>query len=136
MPLVVLLVEPDRTRKRIQETALIIGVCVAVFICGSLTRYPLATEILEGHIAYRMHLPLLHESLALYFAAVSAPCFSSYREIRWFGLGLLGALGLSLLRDTLEFVSLWCFAAALLSGLLTWHFKSSGAADAAAVRTP
>lgn len=124
VPLAVLRVEPDPPRRRIQEALLVVGLAVAVFITGSLVRFPLDTHLSGGNLCYHMKLPLLYESLALYFLAVSAPCFSSFRYLQVFGALLLTALAGSLWLHRLEFISVWCFAAAVLSVLILLHFRS------------
>lgn len=124
VPLAVLRVEPDARRRRIQEALLVVGVCAAVLISGSLVRHPLATHLVGGHISYHMQLPLLYETLGLYFLAVSAPCFSSHRFLQAFGVLLLASLAVSLWLYIADFISVWCFFAAFLSALILQHFRS------------
>ncbi len=130
VPLAVLRVEPSDGRRRIQEALFVVGLCVAVFLSGSLVRHPLATDLTDGHLAYHMSLPMLYESLGLYFVAVSAPCFSSFGYLRVFGALLLVALAGSLWAHAEEFVSLWCFFAALLSVLILLHSPARAPARA------
>jgi hypothetical protein len=129
VPLAVLRVEPDARRRRIQEALLVVGLCVAVLITGSLVRSPLQTGLAGGHLRYHMRLPLLYESLGLYFLAVSAPCFSSHRYLRTFGVLLLLSLAISLWRYAADFISIWCFFAALLSASVLLHFRSLARED-------
>jgi len=119
-PLAVLRVEPGPTRRRIQEALLVVGICVAVALCGFMTRSPLETHVVRGHLCYHLA-GLPYELIGLYFVAVSAPCFSSHVWLRAFGVALLAALAISLGSYTIEFVSVWCFFAALLSGMLLLH---------------
>lgn len=124
VPLAVLRVETDRRRRRVQGALLVVGICVAVFILGSLARNPLQAGLLDGHVDYRMQLPLLYESLGLYFLAVSAPCFSSHRWLQIFGALLVTSLAVSLAIYRVEFISVWCFFAAALSALVLVHFHA------------
>lgn len=121
VPLATARVEPAPGRRRIQEALLVVGLCVAVVITGSLARHPLDIGFAQGHIAYRVRLPLLYESVGLYFVAVSAPCFSSHRFLRVFGVLLLISLAVALALNVLEFISVWCFFAALLSLVIVLH---------------
>lgn len=121
-PLAVLRVELSAPRRRIHEALLVVGVCVAVFLCGFMTRSPLETHLMRGHLCYHLH-GLPYEVIGLYFAAVSAPCFSSHGWLRLFGALLLASLAVSLGLYTIEFVSVWCFFAALLSALILAHLN-------------
>jgi len=123
VPLASLRAEPRPERRRIQEALCIVGLCAAVFISGSLARHPLDVSVANGHLFYRMNLPLLYESLGLYFIAVSAPCFSSYGYLRAFGVLLLASLAWTLWAHAEQFISLWCFQAAVLSGLILLYFR-------------
>ena len=123
IPLASLRAEPSAGRRRIQEALCVVGLCAAVFISGSLARHPLEVSVEGGHLFYRMSLPLLYESLALYFVAVSAPCFSSFGYLRAFGGLLLASLAATLWSHAEQFISLWCFFAAALSALILLHFR-------------
>lgn len=125
VPLATARVETSPGRRRIQEGLLVVGLCVAVMITGSLARHPLDIRIVNGHIAYHVKLPLLYESLGLYFVAVSAPCFSSHRYLRIFGVLLLVSLAIALASNVLEFISVWCFFAALLSVVIVLHLREA-----------
>jgi hypothetical protein len=119
VPLAVMRVETAPRRRRIQELLLVVGICSAVVICGSLVRHPLETHLAGRHLCY--HLEPSYETIALYFLAVSTPCFSSHLWLRVFGGLLVFSLATSLGFYTREFVSVWCFFAALLSGIILLH---------------
>jgi hypothetical protein len=121
-PLATLRVEPAARRRRIHEALVVVGVCVAVYICGFLARSPLETHLLRGHLCYHVQ-GLPYEVIGLYFVAASAPCFSSHGWLRAFGVLLLAALAISLGLYAVEFVSVWCFFAALLSALILLHLN-------------
>jgi hypothetical protein len=123
-PLAALRVEPADGRRRIQEALVVVGICVAVFIGGFLTRSPLETHVVRGHLCYHVH-GLPWEVIGLYFAAVSAPCFSSHLWLRVFGVALIASLAVSLGLYAVEFVSVWCFFAALLSALILLHLSQA-----------
>lgn len=136
VPLAALLIEPSPRRKRAQEWLCAAGACAAVFIMGSLVRGPLAVEQTTGHLFYGLALPLRHEVVAVYFLAVSAPLASSYRWVRAFGLALVFGLAASLAHFADDFVSLWCFAAALASGAIWLHLRERAGARSALGTVP
>jgi hypothetical protein len=123
-PLATLRAEPSVQRRRVHEALVVVGVCVAVYICGFLARSPLETHLLRGHLCYHVD-GLPWEVIGLYFVAVSAPCFSSHGWLRVFGVLLLVSLAVSLGLYSVEFVSVWCFFAALLSALILVHLNHS-----------
>ena len=136
VPLASLLVEPSPRRRRIQEWLCAAGVCAAVFISASLVREPLRVGANAGHLTYGVRLPLQLEALAVYFAAVSAPCFSSRFWVRAFGVALVLGLALSRAHFADAYVSLWCFAAALASGAIWFELRAQGKAAFAAGAEP
>ncbi len=131
VPLAVLLIEPSPRRKRVQEWLCAAGACAAVFITGSLVRGPLSVEQTAGHLFYNLALPLRYEVVAIYFLAVSAPLASSFRWVRAFGLALVLGLAASLAHFAADFVSLWCFAAALASAAIGLHLRERAGAGGA-----
>ncbi|HKJ24375.1 MAG TPA: DUF6629 family protein [Myxococcota bacterium] len=130
-PLAVLRVESHPRRRRILEALVVVGICAAVAICGFMTHSPLETHVMRGHLCYHLD-GLPYELIGLYFVAVSAPCFSSHGWLRAFGAALMAALAVSLGMYEIEFVSVWCFFAAVMSALLLLHMNHVGKA----LRTP
>jgi hypothetical protein len=131
VPLAALLIEPSAPRRRLQEWLCAAGACAAVFITGSLVRGPLSVEATTGHLFYGLALPLREEVVAVYLLAVSAPIASSQRWVRVFGVALAIGLGASLAHFADDFVSLWCFAAAIASGAIWLHVRESAGARSA-----
>jgi hypothetical protein len=130
VPLAALLVEPLPQRRRIQEWLCAVGICAAVFITGSLVRGPLDVTARGGHLFYGMSLPRETEVLLAYFVAVCAPLLSSWRWVRVFGVALVLGLASSLVHSASDFVSLWCFAAALASAAVWLHLRARAEARA------
>ncbi len=124
VPIAAFRVEPGAGRRRIQEALWVVGVCVAILVSGSLARHGVTTQLVDGHIAYRVDLPHLFEWVGLYLLAVSSPCFSSHRYLRCFGGLLIVGLAASLARYSLEFVSVWCLFAAAASLVVVAHLRA------------
>lgn len=128
VPLAASLVEPSAPRKRLQEWLCVVGLCTAVFVTGSLVRGPLDVAARGGHLFYAPALPRETEVLAAYFLAVCAPLASSWRWVRAFGAALVLGLASSLIHFESDFVSLWCFAAAIASAAVWLHLRERTAA--------
>lgn len=126
VPFAVMRIEPSKRRRRTQEWLLVVGACAAVFITGSLARGPLVVSKTAGHLFYGLDLPLREEAIGFYFLAVCAPLLSSFAWVRVFGLALVLGLAASLAHFAADFVSLWCFAAALASSALALHLRERG----------
>jgi hypothetical protein len=131
VPLSALLLEPAPQRRRVQEWLCAVGLITAVFITGSLVRGPLEVTDLGGHLYYGLALPRQTEVQVAYFASVCAPLASSFRWVRGFGAALVVGLVSSLVHQASDFVSLWCFAAAIASIAVWLHLRERSAARVA-----
>ena len=80
--------------------------------------------------------PLLR---TLYFLNVAAPMLlgvGESRQLRWFGLLLVGSVVVSYLLFAYAFTSVWCFFAAVISGYLCVVFRALPEPAAAPAATP
>ncbi len=123
VPLASLLIEPPGWRRRAQEWLVAVGACAAVVITGSLVRGPLVVTETAGHLFYGLAAPLREEAIAVYFLAVCAPLLSTFGWVRAFGIALVLGLAAALAHVAADFVSLWCFAAALASSAIGFHLR-------------
>ncbi len=129
VPLSVLLMEEDRINRRIQSILLVMGLSVSLYYAYCLAFLNVFPQILGHHIQYISDFP---ESLAvpvfvIYFIAGITPLFvSSIKKTRLLGVLMF----LSCLVTAVFFVeyltSVWCFFAALVSGVVFWILKGSG----------
>ena len=118
IPVAVLLLEENRTRKKILSGLLVIGMAIGLVYAYRLAADPIRAAILGRHIVYQDTSPDFSEllTITLYLGATIAPLFvSSLRRVY-----LLGAImGLSFIVAALFYIrcltSVWCFFAAVIS---------------------
>ena len=124
MPVAVLLMEPRGWRRSV-----ILGLTgIGVVVCGwdliGLVSLPTHTFIDYHSISYRNPMTgNLFISLLYILATCGALLLSSHRVVQWYGA--LNVIGLTIVEVVKEyaFTSVWCFYAALLSGMLYWQFN-------------
>jgi len=123
VPVAVLLLEPTPWRRKVLISIALAGAAVSLYLLYFLVRLSILAEPSDGHIAYiSPHFyALTAMSLYLLGTCVSS-LFSSHRSVRWFGaaafISFVGAYAFY----AFWFISVWCFFAALLSGLVLLHF--------------
>ena len=128
MPLSVLLMEKSDKRKRILRILLGIGIALSLYYAYCLLVYNVNPKIIGYHIQYTNDFPksLMFIAFAIYLVATITPLFvSSIKRTH-----LLGALMfLSGLVTAVFFkqylTSVWCFFAALMSGVIYWILRDS-----------
>jgi len=118
VPISVLLLERNRTRRRILHALLIVGVAIGLYYAYRLIVYPMHAEIVRMHVVYQdtdvNSLGLV--TIVLYlFATVVALVVSSTKRV--YVLGVI--MGLSFIVSALFYIrcltSVWCFFAAVMS---------------------
>jgi len=128
VPLSVLLMEKNRTRKRILVSLLVLGASVSSYYLFCLISYHAHAEISFMHINYKYNIQDPHSNIftAIYLVATLAPVFvSSVR--RAYMLGVI--IGLSALVSIIFFteclISIWCFFAAVVSFVVYYTIRES-----------
>jgi hypothetical protein len=124
MPLAVALMEPPGWRRAVILGLTGIGLFVCLWDATGLIFYPSRVYIDHHSIAYRNPLTAsLAVSLLFILATCGALILSSYRVVRAYGvLNVLGLSVVELVRAHV-FASVWCFYAAVLSGMIYWQFS-------------
>jgi hypothetical protein len=123
VPFAIGLVETAAWRKKVISLFLMAGVAVGLYNLYYIVRYPVVSQI-DCNIVYV--LPHFHklQIMALYIAATCAGCFfSSHKMINVFGVLALFLFMVAYWFYTVAFFSVWCFFAAILSGVVYLHFK-------------
>ena len=123
VPRAVLLLERAGRRRQILWVFLLIGTVLSGYLLTILLTYPVQASVSGHHIEYVS--PYFHAATTmtgyLLTTAVS-PMVSSHRLVRWFGvLSVLAFMAAYAIYAT-WFISVWCFMAALLSGVVCLHF--------------
>lgn len=124
IPLGILLIEPDRLRKRLMTGVLAIGVIVAIGTFIIILRYGVEVAVVNHCLVYSNPFGggLLVRS-AYVIATCAAYFLSSHRSVRWIGIAMLGGFGVAYSFYHLNWPSVWCFFAALVSALIYYHFR-------------
>jgi hypothetical protein len=125
-PIAVILIEPDRARRRFMSACLAIGIGVAAYLSWIILTRPHGAAIEDGHIVYLTaydHPRLL--GLA-YLAATGIPLLaSSQRPVAILGAIVTVGSAAAYLFYSDAFVSVWCFFAATASLVIVFYFERS-----------
>jgi hypothetical protein len=126
IPLSVWLLEKDKTRKQIIRFLAIGGGLVSGYLASLLIIYPVAPTISNDNIVYAHDMPAyLTWGYLLYTIPVIVPWFVSSIRYFWvFGVSVGAALLASYFFWHHAYGSVWCFFAALLSGMVLFFLNS------------
>jgi hypothetical protein len=126
LPLSVFLIEPTRDRRRRMLGFTILGGGLAVYLLWGLIAYPLQVSSGDNGIVYLNRISTTTLVAELYvIATCGALFFSGFRLLvllAW--LNLVGLLTVMVVRR-LEFTSLWCAYAAVVSVIIYFFFRRS-----------
>jgi hypothetical protein len=123
-PFAILSLEPDARRRRLIWPCLLVGACVSVYLLWRLVTLGATATIQSGHIAYDTgHGNVLLVGGAYLVAVVLAPLLSSSRTVVALG-AIVGLGGIAAYAAYLaSFQSIWCYVAAVASGVVVAHFE-------------
>lgn len=127
VPLAVALIERNPLRRQALGGFVLMGVAVGAYLLFYLARGPVASRIENHSIAYDVPYPNPSLVLAFYLVATCVSClFSSYRMVNVLGGALLFSAFIANWVLGYAFISVWCFFAALLSGIVLLHVVYEG----------
>lgn len=131
-PLAAGLVEPDPVRRRAMLALAVGGVAVGAYFLSDIVANERDAWILGGHIVYDSQPEVSWSFGAVYLLATcGAPLLSSHPAIRALGAVVLAGALVTWVFYWQAYSSVWCFFAALASGLCFYHFaERARAADA------
>jgi hypothetical protein len=125
VPTAVWMLEPSRARRKMILFSMATGAAISLFFLIPLITQPVWAEIKGAHFKYHLPHPHHHIAFVFYFVAVGiAPLLSSHRMVRLFGVALIVSSIAARMMYTMWFHSVWCFFAALMSGIVLLHFLS------------
>jgi len=119
VPIAILLVEKEETRKPFQKVLVGIGMLIALYLGYCLLFYSAQAKIIGYHIYYDQDYPVMARNFggALYIIATIAPLFFSHIKRMWIvGLTVLISYILTAIFYDHYVVSVWCFFSSLISG--------------------
>lgn len=129
IPVSVLLLEENRTRKNILIALTLGGVYIALANLYGLVLYPVHADISSRHLVYQndLHPGFGKTALALYFTVTVVPLLVSGIG-RMYVMGII--MGLSFLVSAVFYMecltSVWCFFAAVISFVIYFIVKDLG----------
>jgi hypothetical protein len=118
VPLSVVLLERNKTRRRLLHALLIVGAAIGVYYAYRLIAYPMRAEIIARHVVYQdtalNSLGLI--TIVLYLCAtVGALVVSSTKRVYVLGIIMSVSFIVSALFYIRCLTSVWCFFAAVMS---------------------
>lgn len=125
VPIAVWYAEPQGTRRRWLLGLMGVGIIVGVFLLYGMGTNPISARLVGQHIDYDSPHFFVIAALIGYFSATTvSQLFSSHRWVRMFGVLALASAAVAYLAYAQWFISVWCFLAALLSGVIYLHVRS------------
>lgn len=136
VPLGLLILEPDRARRRWHVALLALGVAVAARLGWILLTHPLGAQATRHVIVYDTDARFGYVVAAAYVVATCAPALiSSDRLLRIFGVANLVGLALASAVRMSAVTSVWCLYAALVSALILLYVRRDPSARGAERRS-
>ena len=128
IPLAVLFMEENKMRKSVLKVLSVAGLSLSLYYAFCLLSFNIYPQISGYHIQYRTDFPksLSMIAFAIYLVVTITPLFvSSIKRTHLLG----GLMFLSCLLTAIFFrqylTSVWCFFAALISGVIFWILRDS-----------
>jgi hypothetical protein len=128
IPLSVLFMEVSEKKKKILKVLLLAGATLSVYYGYCLITYNVNPQIQGYHIQYENDFPkpLALPSFIIYLIATIVPLFvSSIKRTHLLGLLMTLSCLLTGIFFTQYLTSVWCFFAALISGVIFWIMSDS-----------
>ena len=128
IPLSVLFMEQDPKIKRILWILLSIGLALSIYYVYCLLFFNPVPQIRGYHIFYNNDFPrtLAMPAFIIYFIATIPPLFvSSIKKTNVLGVLMFLSCLVTAIFFTHYLTSVWCFFAALISGVIFWILRDS-----------
>ena len=127
VPIAVLMMEKDKQRKKIIAAFVALGVAIGIHTLYAVLRFPVSSNIVNESIVYGVATQFNFLTLIPYVVATCFSClFSSHKTARVIGGLTLFFAVIAYVFYTVEFVSVWCFFAAIISLLVFDFFLQRG----------
>jgi len=118
VPIAILLLEKNATRKIIQKVWVVAGLMVGLYLAYCLMVFHVEAKIVGHHIAYLQDYPdsLRKYVIILYaFATIVPPFFSHIRRMWMLGISILVAYIVTAVFYNHYVLSVWCFFSSIIS---------------------
>jgi hypothetical protein len=128
IPVSVLLMEENIKRKRILWILLAMGLSLSLYYAFCLFSFNVTPQITGYHIQYNADFPesLVMPAFIIYLIATITPLFvSSIKKTHIMGILMFLSCLVTAIFFTQYLTSVWCFFAALISGVIFWILRDS-----------
>ncbi len=128
IPLSVYFMEENRKKKKILRVLLITGISLSMYYTYCLFAYTVTPEIAGYHIKYNSDFPKILGLIAfgIYLIVTITPLFvSSIKKTHLLGAFMFLSCVVTAIFFTQFLTSVWCFFAALISGVIFWILMDS-----------
>lgn len=121
VPFSMLKLEHSPKRKRVLWVFMWMGLLISTYLASCLVLYPVDSEIVGYHIGYTLSFPMTLTTISsiIYFVPTAlSPFVSSIKRMSILGLAILCSYLFTQFYYKEHVISIWCFLAAILSGLV------------------
>lgn len=128
IPLSVLLMEENKSKKRILRVFLVIGILLSSYYAYCLLNFTVNPQIINYHIQYNNDFPVAFRNIAFaaYLISTITPLFvSSIKRMHYLGVLMFLSCLISAMFFKQYLTSVWCFFAAFISVAIFWILKDS-----------
>lgn len=128
IPLSVLLMEENNKRKRILRILLVMGLPLSLYYVFCLLFFNVTPQIIGYHIQYETDFPksLTMMAFIVYLIVTITPLFvSGIKRTHLLGILMFISCLVTAIFFTQYLTSVWCFFAALISGVIFWILRDS-----------
>ncbi len=123
-PLSIFMLEEDKDRRNILKVIIVMGMATAFYAIKVLRSSGITPEIINHCIKYIYPAPQPIYAKYWYIAVTCLPFFlSTQTRIRWLGLVNIITFVVAYYTYNLAYISVWCFFAAVTSGLIYFYFR-------------
>lgn len=127
IPLSVLLLEEDGKRRRILRILLFTGIILALYYAYFILFFKVSPQILNCHIYYDTFTPesLMVPAFLIYlFVTITSLFVSSIKNMHLLGILMFLSCVVSVIFYTKSTTSVWCFFAAVISGVIYYIIRA------------
>jgi hypothetical protein len=128
IPLSVLFMEKDKKRRKILRILLGMGIFLSLYYAYCLLFYNITPQIMGYHIQYNTDFPksLSMPAFIVYLIVTITPLFvSGIKRTQLLGILMFLSCLVTAIFFTQYLTSVWCFFAALISGVIFWILRDS-----------
>lgn len=118
VPIAILLLEKQSTRKNIQKTFVVAGLIVGLYLAYCLMTFHIEANIVGKHIAYKQDYPVSNRNYGILFYALATiipPFFSHIKRMWMLGTTILISYIVTAIFYDHYILSVWCFFSSIIS---------------------